>query len=379
MIKLKKTILISTGELSGEIYAADLARDLLQRYPDFRLRGMGSNLLKNAGVEIVVDTKDLSLIGALAIIGKINKIWNAFKLMRQAIYQKPDLLILVDYPGFNIFLARIAKRAGVKILYYIGPKIWAWNFRRIKTIKAVVNLMAVIFPFEVDLYRSANVPVRFVGNPLLKFITNLTYTKQQFREQAGISVHDPVVALFPGSRPGEIKRLLPVILEATKILGTENKTIQFILARASSISLEYLNSYLANFSIPIKIISEQSYKIMKMADVILSASGTATLEAILIGTPLVIIYKISWFEYQIAKRLIKVPYVGLGNILAGKMVVPELLQNEASPENIALILAKILEDKQYMEQMIAEFRQIKESLTAVEATDLVSIVANLID
>ena len=379
MIKLKKTILISTGELSGEIYAADLARDLLQRYPDFRLRGMGSNLLKNAGVEIVVDTKDLSLIGALAIIGKINKIWNAFKLMRQAIYQKTDLLILVDYPGFNIFLARIAKRAGVKILYYIGPKIWAWNFRRIKTIKAVVNLMAVIFPFEVDLYRSANVPVRFVGNPLLKFITNLTYTKQQFREQAGISVHDPVVALFPGSRPGEIKRLLPVILEATKILGTENKTIQFILARASSISLEYLNSYLANFSIPIKIISEQSYKIMKMADVILSASGTATLEAILIGTPLVIIYKISWFEYQIAKRLIKVPYVGLGNILAGKMVVPELLQNEASPENIALILAKILEDKQYMEQMIAEFRQIKESLTAVEATDLVSIVANLID
>lgn len=376
MLEKTCSILMATGELSGEIYAADLATMLMNRYPSMKCYGMGSKILENSGVEIVANTQDLSIIGAIEVITKFVKIYRAFQRMCQFLREKkPDLLILIDYPGFNLRLAKIAKKNGVKVLYYITPKVWAWKRGRLKTIKKYVDMAAIIFPFEVELYQKYNIPAKYVGNPLLQLIQS----KTEAASNNGLpDNHSPTVGLFPGSRSSEIKRLLPVILDAAKIIREKYGDAQFIVSQADSISGQELQHWMQNNTLKIKIVKGQNYEIIKKSDVVISASGTATLEIALLETPLVIIYKISWLEYQLAKRLIKIPYVGLCNILAQKGVARELLQHDASPKNIAEEVIKIIEDLPYRNQMIGEFKKIKESLEMTEQTDLIELVMGML-
>ncbi len=369
----KKSILIATGELSGEIYAANLVPALLAKYPNLKIYAMGSTILKKSGAEIVVDTQNLSLIGALEVLTKFLKIYRAFSTMGQVIREKkPDLVILVDYPGFNLRLAKVAKEAGSKVLYFIGPKVWAWKPKRIETIKKYVTMMAVIFPFEVNLYEGYGIPVKFVGNPLLTLMP-----KSQINDFPA-SNKVITIGLFPGSRSNEIKRLLPTLLKTAEILKNHYPSMQFILAQADSIGNQELQRHIQNSSVPVQVIAGHSYEVMQKSDIVISASGTATLEIALMETPLVIIYKISWLEYQIAKWLIKIPHVGLCNILAGKSVAPELLQHSANPKNIAREVEKIIADDTYRMEMVKEFKKIKASLATDVQIDLISIINELI-
>jgi lipid-A-disaccharide synthase len=346
--------------------------------PNIKFYGMGSDLMHKAGVDLIVNSNDLSVIGGLEIITKFAKIWHAFKVMKHAIRNdKPDLLLLVDYPGFNLRLAKTAKKAGVKVLYYISPKVWAWHQSRVNTIKECVDMMAVIFPFEVAFYNKYQVPVKFVGNPLLKMVIpklSLVDARQKFN----IDPKHKTVGLFPGSRLSEIKRLLPVVLDAAKILKDHDPKIQFLLPQAPSITDENLLPYLQASAIKPMIIKGQNYDVMQVCDAIIAASGTATLEITLMGIPLVIIYKMAWWEAQITKRLIKIPYIGLCNILAGKKIVPELLQDDATPEKIADEISKLLNDDDYRKKMISNLSSIKNSLENKELADISQVVIEII-
>jgi len=374
MPNLTKRILISAGEASGDMHGANLVQAVTKIAPNIKFYGMGSDLMRKAGVDIIVNSNDLSVFGALEIVTKLSKIWRSFQTMKNALFHdKPDLLILVDYPGFNLRLAKAAKKAGIKVLYFISPKVWAWHQSRVKIIKNCVDMMAVIFPFEIDFYKKWQVPVTFVGNPLLNFVptkSSLVNASQTFNLEPIYKT----IGLFPGSRISEIKRLLPIMLNAAKILKEHNSKIQFLLPRAPSISIADLQPYLQSSEIKVQVIDGQNYNAMYACDAIISASGTATLEIALTETPMIIIYKMSWLEYQIAKRLIKIPYVGLCNILANKKIVPELLQNDATPEKIAGEMEKILNNNSYREEMISNLKNTRKLLEDTEQEDIALLV-----
>jgi len=373
-----KHILISVGEASGDMHAANLVQAVKKLAPDVLFYGMGANLMRNAGVDIVIYANELSIVGLLEVITKFPKIRKAFRIMQNALeHNKPDLLILVDYPGFNLRLAKIAKKAGVKALYFISPKVWAWNQGRIESIKKYVDKMAVIFPFEVDFYKKYQVPVAFVGNPLLE-IVKPKLTHEEAQRAFKLSPNCKTIGLFPGSRKSEIKYHLPIMLEAAKLLKNQNPDLQFLLPQASSITLDDLQPYLQASSIKVQVIPNKNYDVMQVCDAIIAASGTVTLEIAIMTIPEVIIYKKSWLEYQIAKRVIKIPYIGLCNILANKKIVQELLQYDATPENIAKEIEKILNDANYREEMIANLANTKNLLKDTEQENLAELIITLL-
>lgn len=378
MIKLTKRILISAGELSGDIHAAELVRAVTEVAPRVRFYGMGANSLQKAGVDLIVNANTLSIIGGLEIITKLVQIWRAFRIMKYAIcHDRPDLLILVDYAGFNLRLAKIAKKAGVKVLYFISPKVWAWRQNRIKIIKKCVDMVAVIFPFEVAFYNRWDIPVKFVGNPLLKFVTTKLSTPDA-QQLFNLNTNHKTIGLFPGSRRSEIKRLLPVMLQAAKILQDRNPNIQFILAQASSINNETLQPHLESSPIRVQVVTNKNYEVMQVCDAIIAASGTTTLEVALMAIPLIIIYKMAWFEYQIAKHLVNIPYVGLCNILANKQIALELLQDEATPDKISHEIEKIISDDPYRKRMIDNLRNIKKKLVSNQHENISALVLQMI-
>jgi lipid-A-disaccharide synthase len=360
------------------MHAANLVLEVIKILPDTYFYGMGQDLMQQAGVHLLVNSNDLSVIGGLEIITKFTKIMSAFTAMKRAIYHdKPDLLIVVDYPGFNLRLAKIAKKAGIKVLYYISPKVWAWHQSRVNTIKKCVDMMAVIFPFEVDFYRKWQVPVEFVGNPLLKLI-NARLPLEKARQEFKLNPHCKTIGLFPGSRLSEIRRLLPVMLEAAKILKDHHSDIQFLLSQASSISTEVLEPYLQSSTLTIQVIKNQNYDVMQVCDAIIVASGTATLEITLLEIPLVIIYKMAWWEAEITKRVIKIPYIGLCNILAGKKIAQELLQDDATGEKIATETEKMLYDIDYREELVNNLKHIKNVLQSSDKKEISYLVTELI-
>lgn len=373
-----KNILISAGEASGDMHAAKLIQTVQKQYPNIQFYGMGASLMQDAGARLIVNANELSVIGLLEIITKFKAIKQAFNIMEKALKDdKPDLLILVDYPGFNLRLAKAAKKHGVKVLYFISPKVWAWNQRRVKIIKKYVDIMAVIFPFEVDFYKQFAIPAVFVGNPLLE-LTKPKLSREQAIMDFDLDIEYKTIGLFPGSRKSEIKRLLPVMLAAAKILKEHNPELQFILPQASSISREYLNQFLQFSPVPVKVITEQNIDVMQVCDAIIAASGTATLEIAIMGIPLVIIYKTSWLEYLIAKMVIKIPYIGLCNILMQKKVAQELLQDDATAPKIAHEANRLLNDIDYRQEMLNNLREIKAVLENGDRKEITQTIADLI-
>ena len=379
MKKPTKRILISVGEASGDIHAANLVHAVKKIAPNVQFCGIGGSLMQRAGVDIIANANDLSIIGLLEIITKFRKIRQAFRLMEnKLLHNKPDLLILVDYPGFNLRLAKAAKTAGVQVLYFISPKIWAWHQSRVKIIKKYVDMMAVIFPFEVDFYKTWQVPVTFVGNPLLK-IVKPKLTRTAARQAFNLKPNSKVIGLFPGSRRSEIKYLLPIMLATAKLLKKQNPNIEFLLPQAHFITHDDLQKHLQSSSIKINIIKNQNYDVMQVCDAIIAASGTVTLEIAIMGIPLVIIYKTSWLEYKIAKLLIKIPYIGLCNILANKKIVQELLQYAATPPNIVKEIKKILDATDYRKEMLMHLKQVKNSLENGVQENIEQLIVKLAD
>lgn len=357
-----KRIMIIAGEASGDLHGAKLVREIKQEKPQCSFIGIGGTQLAAAGMEVIVSSDQLAVVGLSEVIAHLSVILGALRAVKQVLLsQRPDLVILIDFPDFNLRVAKAAKNLGIKVLYYISPQLWAWRPGRVKTIKRYVDHMAVVFPFEVSLYQNKQVPVTFVGHPLVNSVKSSlsTFEAQQSFE---LSPNQYSVALIPGSRKAEIHRLLPVMLAAAKLLKIQHPTIQFILPIAPSIAETTLQAYLNHLDLEVKVVKHRIYDVMQACDAAITASGTVTLEAALMELPIVVIYKISWLSYHLAKLLINIPYISLTNIVAEKKVVPELIQAAASPKAIADAISQILQDKNYAATIKTELTKIKDKL-----------------
>ncbi len=354
--------MIVAGEASGDLHGSNLVRETLARRPDLRFFGIGGARMREAGVEVLVGAEEMAVVGLVEVAAHFPVIYRAWSLLRRILRTEPPaLLILIDYPDFNLRIARIARAAGVPVLYYISPQVWAWRVGRVHTIARIVDRMAVVFPFEVPFYEKAGLPATFVGHPLADS-ARPKVTRDAAFSAFGIDPARRVVGLFPGSRHGEISRLLPVILDAARLLRERFPELQFVLPLASSLSRDDLAPYLDGCGLEVRVIACDSPDLIQLCDAIVTASGTVTLEIALVGTPMVIIYRLSPLTYQVAKRLVKVDHIGLCNIVAGETVVKELIQDEAKPEMIANEVAKILTEAIYSSKIREKLATIRTRL-----------------
>ena len=375
MNNTNKQIMIIAGEASGDQRGAEVASTLLARDPNLKLYGIGGEHMRAAGVETLVDVSQLAVMGFVEVIVHLPRIMRIFKLTKNLLIErKPDLLILVDYPGFNLRLAKIAKKSGIKVLFYISPQVWAWRQHRVKKIAQVVDHMAVIFPFEKQFYQAHNVPVSYVGHPLTQKLKT-KISQAEARTKLDIPLQHKMIALLPGSRESEINRILPELIKSTELISTQIANCIFYLAIASTIPTDAISKAIASSNSDIRIARGKTYDIISAADVVLTASGTATLETALLNKPMVIVYKVSALTAFIVRKMIKIPYVSLCNIVAGEQVVVELLQNDATAENIAQETLHILTNEKYREQMQEKLSHIEEKLGNLEAADNVANIA----
>jgi len=355
--------MISAGEASGDMHAANFVKALHARDKNIEFYGMGSAQLRDAGAELLIDCHDIAVVGIVEVLVNYNKIMKALNTLRNSLRDNPpDLLVLVDYQEFNFKLAASAKELGIKVLFYISPQVWAWRQHRVHKIGKLIDMMAVILPFEEKFYKDANVPVRFVGNPLVDK-AKPNKDKQICFEEYNLENNKTVIGIFPGSRRGEIKRVLPLQLAAAEILLKDKPNLQFILPIASTLNKEQFTTCLNKYShLNIKLVKDLSYNVMQCCDAIITASGTATLEIALMGIPNCITYKIAALSYLILRPIVKIKHIGLVNIIANKDIVKEFLQFEAKPQAIASEINLILDDKSYRENMIKELKGVREKL-----------------
>ena len=366
----KKNIMIIAGEASGDQHGAKLVRAMQKKRDDLFFCGIGGNSLRDAGVKIFIDASELCVVGITEIFSKIPVILKGLALCKRTLQTvRPDLLILIDYPDFNLRVAPVAKKLEIPVLYYISPQIWAWRKGRIKKIGKLVDHVAVILPFEEEYYKKHAIPVSFVGHPLLDddfCEKELIYTKKD----------NTVLGILPGSRNSEITRHLPVMLDAAKILRADNRNLKVIISVADTVDKKLVNSIRKKHSsIKFKFNSNNVKEVIKKSNFVIAASGTVTLETAISGTPMVIIYKMSPVSYWFGRALISVKNIGLVNIIAGESIVPELLQGDASPENIADTVNEMLSNQKKMESIKKELLCIKSLLGGPGASSRVAKIA----
>jgi lipid-A-disaccharide synthase len=356
------TIFFSAGESSGDQHAANMFFELKKHQPGIKGIGMGGVKMDLAGIDIHYDSSAIAVIGVVEVIRHYGEILRALKSMQQLLLiERPDLLVCVDYKEFNFKLARFAKKNGIKVLFYVGPQVWAWRPGRVKEYGAVIDMMAVIFPFEAAYYQAEQVPVRYVGHPSVDK-AHPQHSKEEDLRIFGLGKAKSIIGILPGSRQNEIERMLPVMLGAAHQLQTKFPGIHFLLPQADSIPDTLLAEYLRDARLMITVIKKKPYDVIQCCDAIMTASGTASLEIALLGIPMVIAYKLSPLTYWLGRLLVNTPYIGLPNIMLGKPVIKELIQHEASAENLASEISKILKDKPYAEQIRQDLLQVKQQL-----------------
>ncbi len=355
--------MVVAGEASGDMHAANFVRALHKIDDSIKVHGMGSEQLRDAGADLLIDCSDIAVVGLVEVLANYSKIMHALNTLRDSLRSDPpDLLVLVDYQEFNFKLAQTAKELGIKVLFYISPQVWAWRQHRVHKIGKLIDMMAVILPFEEQFYLDANVPVRFVGNPLVDE-AKPNKDRQACFEEYGLSESKTVVGLFPGSRRSEIKRVLPIQLAAAEKLQQQKPELQFILPVASTLNKTEFEACLQKYShLNVVLVKDLAYNVMQCCDAIITASGTATLEIALMGIPSCITYKIAHISYFILRHMVKVDHIGLVNIVAGKRIVNEFLQYDAKPQAIADEILHILDDDDYRNNMISELNQVREKL-----------------
>ncbi len=361
MNKAPKRVLIVAGEASGEARAARLVEELRQRHPQVSFFGIGGARMREAGVDILVDCREMAVLGLIEVLRHYRRIKGVLERMRKLLrHERPDLLILVDYSGFNLRLAPTAKELGIPVLYYISPQVWAWRQKRIYKIREVVDQMVVVFPFEVELYEKAGVPVRYVGHPLVDEVHSDLDRDGALRE-FGMDPTRPCLGLFPGSRRNELQRLLPTLLDAAERIHATRPEVQFLLPQASTLDSTEIDTLLAGRMLPLTVVENRFYDVTRACDAIATASGTATLEVALMGVPLVVVYRISGLSYRIMRRLIKLKHIAMCNIVAGEEVAKELLQDEVTAERISSELMRLLEPPVHAET-VARLAKVRETL-----------------
>jgi lipid-A-disaccharide synthase len=352
------------GEASGDLHASNLMKEIRKLDTDADFRFWGGDLMKKQGGELVKHYNDLAFMGFIEVLLNIRKIAGNLKFCRQDIKRfQPDVVILVDYPGFNLRIAKFLKASGIKVFYYISPQLWAWKSSRIKTIKRNVDKMFVILPFEKEFYAKHGYQVDFIGHPLLDLISNelLLIEKEPFLHQNNLDQR-PIVAVLPGSRRQEIAKMLGIMLQTRDFFPD----LQFVVAGVPSVPPEFYRKYSKH--IPVSIVYNQTYNLLKLADAAIVTSGTATLETALIGTPQVVCYKGSYLSYLIARMVVHVKFIALVNLIMDKRVITELIQENLTKEKLVIELKKILPGNDNRETILHDYSLLKEKLGGAGAS-----------
>ncbi len=370
---LMKTVMIVAGESSGELYGSLFADAVKSRWPDVRLVGIGGERMRAAGVELLSGIA--GSFGITELLLSLKRVRESFRKAVKALNEiSPEVVVLIDYPDFNFRLARVAKKRGLKVLYYVSPHVWAWRGGRVKTMGEIADRVAVILPFEEKIYTEAGVPCEFVGHPIMEEIeayermrdADNTPSNPPLRLRGGRGSYgdSPLIALLPGSRPNELRTLLPVFIGLVRALKEELPHCRFLIPLAPNIEFEKFSEYLAALEKEgVEFRKGRATETLASSDVAVIASGTASLQAALLGVPMVVVYKLSPLTYLIGKSLLKVAHISLVNIISGREVVPELIQHEASVNNIVKECLKILYDDTWRTSMLSSFRAVREAFS----------------
>jgi len=374
MIAPSKKIMLVVGEASGDIHGADLVKALKKRDPNLRFFGVGGEQLSQTDFEVLFNVSQLSGMGLVELFGSLGNIFQAYRILRRAMRERrPDLVVLIDFPEFNLRLARLAKELAIPVLYYISPQIWAWRRGRVRQIARRVNHMAVVFPFEVPFYETHGVKVSFVGHPLLDMV-RVEDSREATLTRLALDIGKRTVAILPGSRREEVSRHLPVLLDAARQLRRD-ADVQFLVIRASTVDRQDLESELEGFPLTIPIVEDRRYDAVSACDLAWTASGTVTLETALLLKPMIIVYRLSWFTYALARLLVKVKHVGLVNIVAGEGVVPELIQSAFTASGVVWESRSIMDNQDRRDGIVRKLIALREKLGTPGAADRVANIA----
>ena len=356
-----RPILIVAGESSGERYGADLVREFRRLHPEAEFFGIGGSRMAAEGVETLFSVKELSLMGVFEVLSHVPRVRGILRrLGREAVGRKAAAAVLIDSPDFNLRLARMLRKAGIPVLYYVSPTVWAWRAGRLKTIRKAVTRMMLIFPFEEKIYRAAGIPATFVGHPLLEKI-GTPGDRDGFVAKHGLDPGRKIVAVLPGSRAGEIRFHAPILAAAMDRIRRQIP-VEFVLVRSENISPDDLGSAFPGGLAGMTVVDREAYEAMSAADLVMASCGTATLEAALLGTPVIAFYRISPLTYYAGRPLVRIGHYCIVNILAGKGVVPELIQKNFTAQNLAREALRILASDAVRSGMKAEFLRIRNAL-----------------
>jgi lipid-A-disaccharide synthase len=372
-------VMILVGEASGDAHAAEFVEQLRLEQPDIELSGMGGQAMQKAGVDVFFDSSIIAVVGLVEVLHHWGDIKKAMEIVKRHLDEtRPDLLVLVDYPEFNLKMARHARQLGIRVLFYISPQVWAWRPKRIHKIGSLVDYMAVIFKFEKQYYESAGIPVSFVGHPLVDKVKGAS-DAQTARRKLGISTTAKVVGLFPGSRRSEITRLLPVLFATAQLMQTRDPALSFLLPVAPGLDCAAITEQAAESGLNIVVTNDQLYDVISSCDAIATCSGTVTLEIALLNIPMCILCKISWLSYLIMRRLVTIPHIGLANIVADDSVVREFFQADVNPETLSGELFELIDNRQYREQVKSGLARVRENLGAGDgARKMAQLVLSLL-
>ena len=354
MPRAPKSILISAGEASGDYYAALLLAELRRRWPETDFFGCAGAHLREAGLRPIIHAEDLAVVGIVEVLGHLPRIWRRFReLISAARREKPDLAILTDAPDFHFRVARKLKKLGIPVIYLVAPQVWAWREHRVKTMRRIIDRLLCIFPFEAAFFRERGVPVTYIGHPLAGRVRP-KLSREEFFRKHNLPSDRPLIVMLPGSRPSEVLRHMPPLVRAAELLS-KGRPMSFILPASPQCGAAFFDAPLAGS--PIRAIAGEAWDAMAHCDVALAASGTVTVEAALLGAPMVTFYKVTPLTYAIGKPLVKVPFFSMVNLIAGRKIVPELIQDDMTGERIAADAARLLDgspDRAKMKEELAE-------------------------
>jgi len=372
--KQGKEIMLVVGEASGDIHGANLIKALRTRDPTLKAYGVAGEQLGQMDFEALFSVSKLTGMGFVELAGNLGNVWRAYRLLRRTLRQRrPNLLILVDFPEFNLRLAKLAKALHIPVLYYVSPQIWAWRRGRVRQIARWVDQMAVVFPFEVSFYESHGVKVVFVGHPLLDAV-HVKEDRETILSRLGLDPAKPTIALLPGSRHREVSYHLPVMLEASARLSSERE-IQFLVVRADTVDAGELRSMVARVNLKMPVIDQARYDAVNASDLVWTASGTATLETALLRKPMIIVYRLSWLTYCLARLLVRVDHIGMVNLIAGERLVPELVQADLTAQRLIEESRTLLDNQPARFQIIEKLSELREKLGPSGAADRVADLA----
>ena len=360
-------VMIIAGEASGDLHGAGVVRELKALSPECEIFGIGGDKMQAAGMGLIYHVRELSVMGFWEVLQHLPLLRSVEKTLETLLKaRRPDVLVLIDYPGFNLRFARFARRQKIKILYYISPQVWAWNRRRVRTMKGLIDKMLVVFPFEEEIYREEGIDVEFVGHPLLEVLDHEPQGRREFCRRYGFDEQKPILGLFPGSRRQELERIFPAMLGAARILHRD-RGVQIAVGVASVLEMDYVKAFLRD-DFPVQLVQHATYDVMKNADLAIVTSGTATLETAYFQTPMIVVYRTSILTYLVGRLLIRIKNIGLVNIVAGQQIVPEILQGQVTPEKLAAESAKLLDDRSMREKIAGNLAAVKEKLGSAGAS-----------